>query len=79
MIVLVDCVFLYLVVVFPCFSILGLPGVTVRLSVDNIGDVAFGRQRDFFDAPRDIGQLAAVETREKQNGPAAFLTFRGTF
>ena len=45
--------------------------------VDDVGTKA--GQRDFFDAPRDIGQLAAVETREKQNGPAAFLTFRGTF
>lgn len=56
-----------------------VPGVTVRLSLENIGNVDFARRRDFFDGPRDTGQLAAYETREKQNGVTGYLTFRGTF
>jgi len=54
-------------------------GLTLRLDVENIGNQSRNRERYFFSAPRDIGQIERIEFGEKNDGALIRLTARGTF
>ncbi|MGJ3232802.1 MAG: TonB-dependent receptor plug domain-containing protein [Oceanicaulis sp.] len=54
-------------------------GATLRLDVENIGDVEYGRERVFFDPDRLSGVITGRESRIAQNGRLVRLTLRGTF
>lgn len=54
-------------------------GVTTRVQVENIADRRDRRERIFYDAPRDIGMINAIERREKGSGLFYRFIVRGTF
>ncbi len=54
-------------------------GVTIRAAIDNIGNPDSERTRYLYDGPRDVGRLAAIETRDKFNGQHFSLGVRGVF
>lgn len=54
-------------------------GVTIRAAIDNIGNPDSNRTRYLYDGPRDVGRLAAIETRDKFNGQHFSLGVRGVF
>lgn len=54
-------------------------GVTLRANLDDASRTESQRVRQLFDAPRDVGLIEFVETREANNGLLLRLTVEGTF
>lgn len=54
-------------------------GAVLRLDVENIGDVEYGRERTFFTPDRGEGPVVGRELRVAQTGRLVRLTLRGTF
>ncbi|PHR60564.1 MAG: hypothetical protein COA47_07315 [Robiginitomaculum sp.] len=54
-------------------------GVTIKLSVDNVFNVQFQRDRTRFNGPRNLGLVSFSEVRRINRGQVFRINLRGTF